>query len=368
MTSIPKQIQDITVKWLNECVPADVRGGAKVVSVEATTIGEGIGFLSQLARLELTYDPAGGGPATMIAKLPTLHEGMRQLAIGLGFYARELGFYQHFAGKDPGVRIPACYYLAGDPADEFVMLLEDMAPARPGDQVASCTLEEAELAITELAKFHARWWQSPEIDGHDWLPGPGHPFFDMLEFGYRVALPAFEEKFSPMFDPEVTRLALLMADRYKSLIAHLMSRQRTLVHQDFRLDNMFFASPEGGPPFTLIDWQICQQSVGPVDIAYFLAGNLAPEVRRANESRLLELYWRTLCENGVTGYTLDDCWTDYRFGVTQLLFYLVTGAPDFNVEDWNERGQLLFDRMYRGYASTVMDHDVAAVLDSFATS
>ncbi len=363
MSSVPKQIRDITPDWLTEVLPADIRGGAAITAVHATTIGEGVGFLSQLARLDLSYD-GPGGPPTMIAKLPTLHEGMRQLAVSLGFFAHELGFYRHFAGKNPGVRIPACYYAAGDPSHDFVMLLEDMAPARPGDQIASCTLDEAELAITEIAKFHARWWQSPEIDGHDWLPGPGHPYFDMLEFGYRVALPAFEEKFAPMVEPEVTRLALQLADSYRGFVSNLMGRQRTLVHQDFRLDNMFFASAEGGPPFTLIDWQICQQSVGPVDIAYFLAGNMSREDRRANEARFIERYWETLREHGVESYTLEDCWTDYRLGVAQLLFYLVTGAPDFNMDDWNERGQLLFDRMYRGYASAIMDHPVAEILDS----
>ena len=30
----------------------------------------------------------------------------------------------------------------------------------------------------------------------------------------------------------------------------------TIVHGDYRLDNMFFASPQGGPEFAVIDWQI----------------------------------------------------------------------------------------------------------------
>lgn len=362
MSSVPGQISEITAEWLSASLPTEVRGGAVVTAVDAEVVGEGIGFLSQLARLRLTYDRPGAGLPSVIAKLPTLHEGMRQLSVGMGFYARELGFYRRIARHNAGVRIPECYFVDGEPEGDFVMLLEDMAPARPGDQVASCSVVEAETAITEVAKLHARWWQSPQLAEMEWLPGAGHPFFDILDDGYRQAIPAFEAKFAPMFDPEILRLATMLESRYRGLVANLMTRQLTLVHQDFRLDNMFFSGAKGGAPFALIDWQLCQQGVGPMDVAYFLAGNLSPEIRRAEEKRLLELYWETLRANGVDGYTLDDCWNDYRLGVAQLLFYLVTAAPDFNLEDWNERGQLLFERMYHGYASAILDHDVGQIL------
>ena len=52
---------------------------------------------------------------------------------------------------------------------DTVLLLEDVS-GRQGDSVAGCSLAEAELAITQLAEFQASWWDSPRLDGLEWMP------------------------------------------------------------------------------------------------------------------------------------------------------------------------------------------------------
>lgn len=144
-----------------------------MVRTELERLGEGQGFLGDVARvgLELDRDEAGA-PRSLIAKLPTsTNRRNRGFAQMNGAYEREIRFYQELAGR-AGVRTPRLYYGAFDPTpwaehgeavarffarlpfwllhpilrflswlsgfspNRYVLLLEDLAPARVGDQVA----------------------------------------------------------------------------------------------------------------------------------------------------------------------------------------------------------------------------------------
>src|SRR3990172_3169871 len=165
MTTLPLPMTsaEITVDWLNQALgETGVTAGAPVRGFEREVIGQGAGFVGELSRLTLTYDsPDAAGPSSVIAKLPTSHEVVRTMSQLFGFYEREILFYEEIADKIE-LRTPRRYYSAMDPAaGRFVLLLEDLAPARCGDQLKSCSLEEARLALRELARFHAVWWNSP---------------------------------------------------------------------------------------------------------------------------------------------------------------------------------------------------------------
>lgn len=131
---------ELTAEWLTHALK---NGGAieaeHVTSYGATIIGEGTGFMGQLANLRLTYDrPEAGAPASLIAKFPAAAQENRDLAMFFHFYEREVGFYQHIAGH-VALRTPRCYFSAFEPSNgDFVLLLEDLSPAVVGDQVAGC--------------------------------------------------------------------------------------------------------------------------------------------------------------------------------------------------------------------------------------
>jgi hypothetical protein len=55
-TEIPTSSDAIDVQWLDEMLSDPVRGGATIVSVSREIIGEGVGFLGDVARLSLTHD------------------------------------------------------------------------------------------------------------------------------------------------------------------------------------------------------------------------------------------------------------------------------------------------------------------------
>jgi hypothetical protein len=128
-----------------------------VTGVEAQSLGVGVGFLGQVARLKISYDRSEpGAPTTAIVKMPTLDPGGREICRIFQFYEREIRFYEEIASKI-SMRVPRCYDTAMDTqADDYLILLEEMTDVTVGDEVAGCTIAEAEQAIRALAQFPRR--------------------------------------------------------------------------------------------------------------------------------------------------------------------------------------------------------------------
>ena len=95
----------------------------------------------------LTYEPAGAGPAT--ARRQGSGRRRDQPAArraSTRTYEIEAGFYRDLAATLP-VRTPRCHHAAHDPeTDAYVVLLEDVAPAVQGDQMAGCSVDEIAAA------------------------------------------------------------------------------------------------------------------------------------------------------------------------------------------------------------------------------
>ena len=130
--TIPRDLGDITPDWLTVVLESGgVSGGAIVTGYSAETIAEGTGFVNQLFRLRLDYDPGVPDlPSTIIVKLPGSDPGLREVSDRLGQHRREVRVYQVLAAN-PHLPAPRCYYSGIDPiTGDTVLLLEDMNPDR----------------------------------------------------------------------------------------------------------------------------------------------------------------------------------------------------------------------------------------------
>ena len=241
-----------------------------------------------------------------------------------------------------------------DSATEFVLLLEDLSTTgRLGDQIRGCTLDEARLALAELAAFHASWWQRDGLDRMSWLPL-------LTDLGKISATEAYPqnwkpclERFGHLLSPEIHDAAPSLGERLIALMNRFEETPHTIVHGDYRLDNLFFGKPGSDYELAVIDWQIANRGSAAYDVAYFIASNLDTDVRRRNEAALVDHYHRVLVEQGVKGYPLDALKHDY---VLSLLAYL--GALMANVttlDPANERGEALFALLLERSAASVMD-------------
>ena len=85
-------------------------------------------------------------------------------------YRNEVGFYTVFRDRVQ-IRTPRCWHAEiSDDNCSFVLLLDDLAPARPGVQVDGCTVDQAVDALRNLAGLHAPVWNDPTLSDHgEWL-------------------------------------------------------------------------------------------------------------------------------------------------------------------------------------------------------
>ena len=109
-----------------------------------------------------------------------------------------------------------------------------------------------------------------------------------------------------------------------TLLRRLTLPPRTLGHNDFQLDNLFFHEHAT----IATDWQMVSAARGAFDAAYFLGSNLDPVERSNREVDLLRTYHNTLLNNGVDDYTFGECLLDYQDSLKVAFFRMVyaTGA------------------------------------------
>ncbi len=340
---IPAGPAELRAEWLTDVLRQNgIIDAPAVASFDAKTIAEGTGFIGQLARVNLTYDgDAPGAPRSLIAKFPGASEGGRQIGNLFRFYEREIRFYDEIAQR-VDLRIPKRYHSAMNiDRGQYVLLIEDLAPARVGDQLTGCTLEDARIAIREIAKFHAGWWQSPHLEALDWMPMVNDPVQQLAAPSYAQAWQPFVDNFAGGLSKEMLDIAEQVGQKVVELQDRLADEPRTIMHGDYRIDNLFFRSPEGGAEFAVVDWQISSRGRGIFDVSYFIAGGMEPALRKAHEMALLKLYHETLQSNGVRDYGWDQCLREYRQCALYLLVYVVISLGTLDTA--NARGLALFN-------------------------
>ena len=155
------------------------------------------------------------------------------------------------------------------------------------------------------------------------------------------------------------RLAEAFGPRIADYMGDVAAGPQTLIHGDFRTDNMFFGA-EGGDDFALIDWQASGIGSGLWDVAYFLGGSVSTETRRRIEREVLEEYHETVCGMGVEDFTFDDCWRLYRQNMLARLTVpiIICGGLDLS----NERVRRFAESNLRRTLAVVEDLDAGEFL------
>ena len=333
--SFPSQPEAVTVAWLSE-VLGDRFGALQDATVEP--LGTGAGLVGQVTRVRLTTSQ---GPHTIIAKFPSPAEENRAVAAAYNMYGREVLFYQELASLT-GVRVPDCYFARFE-ADkqDFVLLLEDLAHLRIGDQVSGCTEREAEAVLREVARLHARTWgfADERVISHN---NPAQR--DGMIAGFQAGWPVVKAQFPELLPTDATLLEERLAERVGDLLGLMCAAPVCLVHADVRLDNVFFgASGE----VALVDWQSVCTSAPEQDVAYFVTQSLADEVRGARD--WVQFYHEALVAEGVDHYHLDTCRERYRVAALYLVCYavVIAGTMDLGNERGKALGRTLFGNCMR---------------------
>ena len=182
----------------------------------------------------------------------------------------------------------------------FTLVLEDIAPARQGDQIAGCSARAGAGGDGELAELHAPVLGDPELAEADWLNLPS-PLNQAL---LTQLLPGFLERYDGASRPSTGCCA---STSFASADGWLAEQPAALglAHGDYRLDNMLFG--RGGRAAPAHRRGLADGLVGPADVdaAYFLGISLEADERRAHEEELLRAY---LERSARRACRWDECW------------------------------------------------------------
>ena len=334
--AIPADADGVTTEWLGQALAAHgAWGPPRLEGLETEDIGAGAGLFGTVLRCRLTWaDDVVGRPETVIVKLQSGNRATVRVARWLGLYRREFDYYRYVAPFSP-LGSPSLMY--GDFANRshrFVLVLEDLNRTHNAAGTDGVSPAEAKTAIRRLAHLHSQFWN--QKDTHPLSLFPDYLIWRrrLAQLAYLAYLPIAVDRFGHCFSADLMRLVESYGPRIADHLAEMASGHRTFTHGDFRAANLFFGTT-GPDDCVAIDWQACGMHNGLRDVSYFLSTSVSTEVRREIERETLAEYHDTLRANGVVGYTLAECWRDYRQVMLSCLIgpVLTCGALDLTHDE-----------------------------------
>lgn len=348
--------REITPGWMTHVL----RGAghdATVTEISGKRVGTG--QVGESVRFTLGYrgDPKGA-PATVVGKFPSPDPDSRATGVNFGNYIREVNFYRQLADT-AGVTTPLCLHADVDPAtSDFVLIMEDLAPAVPGDQMRGTSLDETRLVLEEAAKLHASHWNDDAMDDVSWLfetrAAPERTAANLIVTLWK----GFRDRYGERIPADCVEIGEAITRNY-NYFKKGYKGPRCLTHNDFRPDNMMFGTAAGGYKLAVVDWQSIGYGCCMADVSYFMSGALKREERQAHEKELLTSYHRRLQELGVGGYTFEEMWRHYALYSFSLFNMAFTASM---IVERTERGDDMFFQMLRGGADHVLDTGALALL------
>ncbi len=358
MPDFPTCTDELSLDWLqgqlSQTYPETILDGYTL-----ETIGIGQGFMGQLVRIQLSYQTLQADlPESIIAKFASPKPETRDLAAKMNYYGREIGFYRDFQSA-PGIDIPACFTNEYDPvSNHFVLLLEDLAPATPTDQVEGNSESESERVIIEFAGLHSYWWNSESLLEASWTQSlvGAQPISETLDLFLNSVHQAEETQRFAAY-PEMQRLIPMLRPLFR--MEPPPPFPFTLVHGDLRSDNIFFPRNNKGE-FKVIDWQCAGIGQPMTDIARWMTQSISIEQRRNTEHHLLQLYHQQLVKNGITNYSYKSMLNEYKLNLVVTLLMFSMSMDD--IDQSSERAAPLFHAMYSRLDAALADWEVEKTL------
>ncbi|MGV9826465.1 phosphotransferase family protein [Gordonia sp. NPDC003429] len=344
---IPTDIRGLTPAWITQLLRSH---GHDVEIDDVTAEPIGTGQMASSYRLHLRYCAPTPLPGTMVAKLATGPEAQREF--GSGAFRNEVRFYRELAHTFR-VPVPRCHAaLSSASGAEFVLLLEDIAEAAQGDQIAGCSASRVRDVAIAAAGLHGPRWNDAGLLAD--YPLPTDEDRALMESVTEPMADVFRSRFE-LTALESATVDWLVRDAGAWLIAPI--EHFALIHGDLRVDNVLFGPDDA---VTVIDWQTITTGHPMRDIAFLVSTSLTTDDRRINERAIVADYHRALTDFGVdsSAYGLDQCWQDYVTSLIQAPLIIVFGCA---AAQPTERGDAMFRVMLQRAAAAVDDLNPGAL-------
>ena len=349
---------DVDADWITGVLrERGLLGAGRVVTVTPGPLGTG--QMAETVRFALGYEPPGSGPASVVGKFTSPDERSHATGRIMRAYEVEVRFYVEIVPR-VSIRHPRLLFAAIDPDEAwFTLLLEDQIDATPGDEICGCDAEVAAAALGQLAGLHAPCWEAPDLAASSWVnraTPAGDAFTASIVTG---VFPEFLDRYGDHLEPDHRHLLESFLPRLGAWMARPRG-PRTVVHADFRLDNLLFTADDPAP--VVVDYQTVGWGSGAYDVAYFIGGCLEPEIRRAATASLMAGYLAELGAGGVGGYAIGDLMADYR---RECFGGLIMAVGASMLVKRTERGDAMFLTSIRRHAQQALDLDGLDLLSDY---
>jgi hypothetical protein len=334
--------EQITSDWISTILDADVEISSQ------QRIGDGLVGLN----LRLVLDSPPEAPNSVVVKLPSLDPTSRATGQALRNYEREVKFYNEIAFSIDA-RVPRCYHAEWNETDgDFVVVLEDLAPADQGDQIIGCSAEVARTAVLELARLHGPRWGDESLSDIEWLTRRSTADDTaMLVTMWSMLYPGFAATYGKYLSPDAAALIERFGPRLEAWVDGRVG-PATITHGDYRLDNLMFATAAGGAPIAIVDWQTPGQGPALGDVSYFMGAGPLPDQRAKIERQLIADYAEALRRDYKVEIADDWVWEQYR---REAFGGVVMAVIASQIVGGTERSEAMFAAMATRHAQHALD-------------
>jgi hypothetical protein len=315
--------KQITPDWLTErlrrhgCLAA----GGHVAAIAVCSFRT---LYSHIFRLEVSYSiDAASAPTTLPSKLILkVPSSDNETALKMG--REEVAAYKTFARMMDDPPIVRCFDAHTWPATNGShLLIEDLSETHfQPEMPIPPSKRHGELCVEALAKFHAFWWEHPD------LGTKVGEFFDEKAIRevvakLREALPGLiahlGDALSPARREALERSLWFVESLWRERLTSI--KRNTLIHGDAHQWNILHPKETAQGRAFLIDLATSNR-IRPAtnDLAYMMALKWYPERRALMEEALLRHYHAALLSGGVKDYSWEDCRRDYLYSVITHLF------------------------------------------------
>jgi Phosphotransferase enzyme family len=357
---LPLAAAGVTADWLEHVIQERVPG-ARIRELRLDDTWQGTA-----TKLRVTVEAndvacAAGLPPSLVVKGRFSPEVQFMQEV----FEAEVMFYRDLA-PDLDVRVPACFFAGGDRAQgQHIVVLEDLNCRNVEFQrvIRPIGYEPAARFLDNMAKWHARFWNSAEF-------APGGRLADLYYWDCLSPTPAGDHgrrQLEPdnwahhMNLPRGIGMPKRFRDRdwmfaaLDYLNAFGRTGDRTLLHGDHHLGNLYI---EADGNVGVLDWQSPSQGAWSHDMTYFIVSALDIEDRRRWDTALIGHYLDRLTAYGVVNPpTLDEALHAFRIQLFDGLFYWAVNPVEWQAENNN-------CAVVPRFAVAALDYDSAALIDA----
>ncbi|UCG54006.1 MAG: phosphotransferase, partial [Dehalococcoidia bacterium] len=234
--------------------------------------------------------------------------------------------------------------------------------SQPDYELNGINYEQAKAITLAIAEFHARWWDDTNLSTCSALRPPTDTVseFEIDFFRTSWEMCSAREDFRQYLPEGGFEVSKLLYEKYHLLKDNNPEDKLTIVHSDFRADNVFIDDNNEEQPVIVFDWALAIVWRGVADISFLLGTSVDTDLRRNIEKDLIQQYYNRLIECGVKRYSFDECWTDYLKG---YLYFTTNPLAIFALGDRSSaRGKKRSVQPVGRWFSAIIDNDAISLL------